>query len=178
MTRARKGYGSKHIKFNRNWKRIFKERENKIQDELKKQFSNNFSDPEYKDEVQNQTHSFEYRLKHWSITFGISMNALDALLDILKANGHQNLPKSYRTLLGTPRNIEIVDNGDAKYWYRGVAECLRVVFSKISRDLCIELKINMDGLPIFNSSKFQYWPILASIHGKLGCSSEQQTNKL
>lgn len=97
------------------------------------------------------------------------MRALDKLLEILRTNGHDSLPKSYRTLLGTPRTIELMTYGDAKYWYRGIADSSRAVFPNLSHDLDIKLKFNIDGLPIFNSSNYEIWSILASIYGKPFC---------
>lgn len=173
MTRSNRNSVAKrkHVKFHRSWKSILTNRENKIQQDLRNKFSGNFTHSEesepFNDDVHTEHTSFEHKLKYWAVIFGISMRALDNLLEILRAAGHEYLPKSYRTLLGTPRNIELANYGEAKYWYRGISDCLRVVFSNLKQDLYILLKFNIDGLPIFNSSTFQFWPILASVHRKL-----------
>lgn len=167
MTRScKKGATNrKHVKFHRSWKSIFKNRENKIQQDLRNEFAGNFTHSEpFHGDIHTEHTSFEHQLKYWAVIFGISMRALDKLLEILRAAGHETLPKSYRTLLGTPRNIELTNYGEAKYWYRGITDCLRLVFSNLNQDLHIWLKFNIDGLPIFNSSTFQFWPILASVH--------------
>lgn len=168
MTRVHKKSAAKrkHVTFHRNWKYILKRRESKIQHELRNGFSANFIHSESHNDEFHTEQSFEYKLKFWAVTFGIAMRAVDDLLDLLRASGHESLPKSYRTLLGTPRRIELANYGDNKYWYRGIADNLRVVFANLSQDLDVYLKFNVDGLPIFNSSAFQFWPILAAIRGE------------
>lgn len=101
------------------------------------------------------------------MSFNVSMRALDKLLELLRSTGFMSLPKSYRTLLQTPRNVMISALETGQYWYRGLTECLQAVFCKLNRNLNIAPKFNVDGLPIFNSSKYQFWPILASVHRKL-----------
>lgn len=159
------------MNFHRNWKRILNEREKRLQCELRNENHNggnasvNESEPTF--EIRNDdTHYFLLgdQLKFWVLHNSIiSMRCMDGLLEILRTNGHPELPKSYRTLLSTPRNIELATFGDSKYWYRGLADSLKIVFVNLDRDLDIELKFNIDGLPIFISSRFQFWPILASV---------------
>lgn len=38
-----------------------------------------------------------------------------------------------------------------------------MIFANIDADVTVSLCFNMDGLPIFNSSAFQFWPILANV---------------
>lgn len=42
---------------------------------------------------------------------------------------------------------------------------LNMIFANLNRDLVIHINFNMDGLPLFNSSKYEFWPILANIFG-------------
>lgn len=60
--------------------------------------------------------------------------------------------------------IEISTFGSAKYWYRGITPCLKTAFAKLYDDLEIELEFNIDGQPIFNSSSYEFWPILVFVH--------------
>lgn len=74
------------------------------------------------------------------------------------------LPKDYRTLLRTPKIVEIKPAGGGKYWYNGIERNLRLIFSNLEKDISISLKFNMDGLPLFKSSKVTFWPILSTVH--------------
>lgn len=76
-----------------------------------------------------------------------------------------NLPKDFRALVRTPRNLEISTVGGGQQWYNGIKTNLQNIFPKLSEDMEISLKFNMDGLPLFKSSQRCFWPILASIHG-------------
>lgn len=171
MARSRvknnKSKNRKYVGFHRNWKRLVKEREKKIQYHLGNE---SLCAPRSEDEPNqsvDESNSLSDELKSWAIQNRISMRALDSLLLILRSKGHNELPKSYRTLLNTPRQIELKTFGNSKYWYRGLTECLTSVFSNLDRNIKIKLKFNIDGLPIFNSSQIQFWPILGSVEGKL-----------
>lgn len=72
----------------------------------------------------------------------------------------------YRTLLQTPKTVQIMDVGGGKYWYNGIERNLRLIFSKLEKNISIALNFNMDGLPIFKSSQRVFWPILSTIHRK------------
>lgn len=96
----------------------------------------------------------------------INKRAVTALLQILRSAGATSLPKDSRSPLETPRQVEIVDLAGGKYWHNGLEKCLIEIFSQLSVNLCIELNINMDGLPLFKSSPIVLWPILANIHGE------------
>lgn len=172
MTRkSNKRYRNRrYVNFHRDWKRLAREREQRIQHHLNdiSQLENeSTSVSRNEDETNQRVIPFREKLKSWAIQNRISMRALDSLLSILKSNGHNELPKSYRTLLNTPRDIELRTFSDSKYWYRGLTECLTAAFSNLNRNLTIKLKFNIDGLPIFGSSQIQFWPILCSVEGKL-----------
>lgn len=57
--------------------------------------------------------------------------------------------------------------GHGKYWYNGIENCLKEVLSQMISDLptCIFLSFNIDGLPVANSTKNEFWPILCKIDG-------------
>lgn len=77
------------------------------------------------------------------------------------------MPKDYRTLLQTPKIVNIVPAAGGHLWYNGIEKNLLYIFSKLDKDLEIELNFNIDGLPIFNSTQRGFWPILGNIHGKI-----------
>lgn len=156
----------KYSNFHYKWKGLLKERQKQLQDRLRnEQNERDVSLFELRSE-DDCIISLNDALKSWAIENRISMRALDSLLSILRSNGHSELPKSYRTLLNTPRHIELATFDDAKYWYRGLAECLNTAFSHLDRHLILKLKINVDGLPIFKNSPIQFWPILFSVEGE------------
>ncbi|KAB0803680.1 hypothetical protein PPYR_00650 [Photinus pyralis] len=109
--------------------------------------------------ISNET--LNEKLRNWAISFNISHSAVTALLGILKL---PNLPKSSRTLLRTPRDVTIKKMGSGNYWHNGLENCLLHYLRTSDNYLSnLELSFNVDGLPIYNSSKMEFWPILCSI---------------
>lgn len=98
-----------------------------------------------------------------------SMNIVDPFLCILP--GFSDLPNDYRALLNTPRSVEITSVGEGYFWYNGLANNLRAVFSDLNKEMSIALMFNVDGLPLFNSSQRSFWPILAAVHSKYSSTS-------
>ena len=82
---------------------------------------------------------------------------------------HFFLPKSPRTLLGTITNYEIKNITNGKYFHFGIKSVVRSVLSKLHGFpnvlslSTLYLKLNIDGLPLFNKSDIQFWPILGLI---------------
>lgn len=136
--------------------------------------------------------SLRQLLRSWSNCHGITTRAINDLLKILKrtgivmifklsnavsnistifwkrhTSGIENLPIDYRSLLQTPRHVEITAAAGGRIWYNGIEKNLRQIFSKLDRDVSIALNFNVDGLPIFKSSKQEFWPILANIYGNI-----------
>lgn len=109
--------------------------------------------------------SLKTDLRDWANEHRITKRALDGLLGILNANGIISVPKNHRTLLNTPVNIEITKIAGGLFWYNGLENSIKRIFSTLDRNVTISLKVNVDGLPLYKSSKMQFWPILASIHG-------------
>lgn len=56
--------------------------------------------------------------------------------------------------------------GNGEFWYGGIKKCLLQSLSNAPTDDIVKLNFNMDGLPINNSSKAEFWPILMTIAGK------------
>ncbi|CAL1685157.1 unnamed protein product [Lasius platythorax] len=95
-------------------------------------------------------------LNEWASSSGIlSMSKIDELLAWLHPM-FPNLPKSYKTLLETPDNINIINfrNG-GQFWYRGIKNNLDgfILEEYLQTKGKIEIDINTDGLPLFRSSK-------------------------
>lgn len=105
------------------------------------------------------------KLRSWIFEFHITRRAATALLKILKCFGIKSIPDDSRSLLKTPRTVEIENKAGGKYWHNGLATALSLVFSKLNFDLSIEINVNLDGLPLFKSSPTSFWPILVNVHG-------------
>lgn len=106
-------------------------------------------------------------LRDWANSYRISKRAVDSLLSTLTSHGIKVIPKNHRTLMKTPVNVQIDEIAGGHFWYNGLENCLRSIFFTLNRDILISLNFNVDGLPLYNSSKITFWPILGSIYGEM-----------
>ncbi len=88
---------------------------------------------------------------------------INELMHILKQHGHV-LPKDARTLQDTPQTVDSQLKRDGQYIYygleRGISRVLmQDAFFRQKHDT-VHLDVNVDGLPLFKSSKLQFWPML------------------
>ncbi|XP_053685668.1 uncharacterized protein LOC128735198 [Sabethes cyaneus] len=92
-------------------------------------------------------------ITYWALKTNQSHASINLIMEIIrrKTNGTK-LPRSARTLLKTSRQAttEIVEIAGGQYWYK-------------EQSLSISININIDGIPLFKSSKLQFWPILFNI---------------
>lgn len=117
------------------------------------------ADSDYKDISEELSLKEDLRL--WSLETKVSNSTVDSLLNILRKYGHQELPKTSRTLKGTPKSITTRKIGSGRFWYSGVASFIDVLKEEnISLPETLTLNTNMDGVNLFNSSKAVFWPIL------------------
>lgn len=121
------------------------------------------SDVEMDEEVETKL-SFTESLKIWALKNKITHSALNELLNLLRQSNHSYLPTDSRTLLETPVNVNIIPMGSGYYWYNGLNRCLRLNLKSLQKPLTeLNLSFNIDGLPVCNSSKTQFWPILCKV---------------
>lgn len=104
-------------------------------------------------------------LKYWATSYSVSLVALSALLSILRVF-HPTLPKDARTLLGTQTSVPTTKIEGGEYYHFGIVQgvlsrlkCL----SLLAVPSTLVLQFNIDGLPLFKSSKLQFWPILGCL---------------
>lgn len=116
------------------------------------------------------------QLQIWANEYRVSKLAINGLLSIMRSNGISSLPKDFRTLQGTPKTVEILNRAGGQLWYYGLENCLKNIFPRLPRDLAISLNFNIDGLPLFHSSKKTFWPVLASIAGMLAQMNPNHMN--
>lgn len=72
-------------------------------------------------------------LKNWVNTYEIKANAVDSLLKLFKQNWHSNLPRSSRTLLKTPREVDIIKVSNMDYFYLGMETMINNALKKYNK---------------------------------------------
>ena len=110
-------------------------------------------------------------------TNNITRASLNELLIMLRDYGHRNLPKCVKTLLGKNRTRDKIKTmkskrgTDASYVYTDIESVLKdKIAEEVSKESIIKLLINVDGLPLYNKSLIQLWPILIQIlHNDYDC---------
>ena len=101
-------------------------------------------------------------LAQWATSNNQTLTAVNGLLTVLRKHGHR-LPKDARTLLQTPKDVECQFKCNGQYAYYGLESGILDYLTKnatFTGD--IELTFNVDGVPVFKSSKNHFWPILAT----------------
>lgn len=142
------------------------EAEDEVEDAVDTDAEDEDADAEDEDaeEILNNLFSFTSELKEWMLMYRITHRASTALLKLLiKCNIGIKLPSDSRTFLSTPRTVDIVPMGRGSFIYNGLGNCLREQFCEIKQPTTVQIKINFDGLPLNNSSKNEFWPILAAV---------------
>lgn len=109
---------------------------------------------------------FSMFLRRWATGFGIRHQALKILIRKLNTDHDFRLPTDPRTILGRNSSVSshLTEIGGGFYWHQGIEHCLRQCFARLQRPQKISININIDGLPIHNNGKGQFWPILFNIH--------------
>ena len=107
-------------------------------------------------------------LASWAVHCRIPRTHVNKLLLVLaKYHSHSFLPKDYRTLLNTVRNVrpKLVEPG--LYFHLGIAHGLSRSLQLFHTDIGsnVNIFINIDGIPISKSGSSQFWPILGKIVG-------------
>ena len=130
------------------------------------------TDSDNDDSEKSATTTFEFliELREWAVD--VPREKINHLLRILAQSGRfacGDLPKDARSLLRTPRSVAVVDNCGGQMVYfgikRGILQCASEITTTFPDSCCLQLNFNIDGLPIQNSSRLQFWPILCAIHG-------------
>uniref|UniRef100_A0A8D8YPD0 Transposase domain-containing protein n=1 Tax=Cacopsylla melanoneura TaxID=428564 RepID=A0A8D8YPD0_9HEMI len=107
------------------------------------------------------------QLQSFVKSHNVDCRAVTDLLKILKPY-HNELPLDYRTLMKTPRQSVIQEMHPGQYIHFGFKSAFIALLEKEEgRNLgTVKLDLNVDGLPLFKSSKDSLWPILISIVSK------------
>lgn len=107
---------------------------------------------------------FCQQIKNWAREKNIAQVALNDLATIINSRFPGILPCDARTILNTAKKIQIKTIEGGEYWHNGLATPLQnLIETWIDVPSKICLNFNFDGLPIFNSSSKEFWPILCTI---------------
>lgn len=97
-----------------------------------------------------------FDLQQWSLRHNVTHSALSDLLKLLQPVV-PDLPLDARSLMCTPRNIQYSTMENGLYHYIGIQKHL-------PQNVCsLQLLIHVDGLPLYKSSKKEFWTILGCI---------------
>jgi hypothetical protein len=103
-------------------------------------------------------------LRKWTVLNNITQSALKALIRVINENFNQSMPIDPRTIMKTPKSVNFVQIGNGAnpgfYWHQGLEFCLRNCFKNLTENISISININIDGLPLYNSSNKNFWPVL------------------
>lgn len=104
------------------------------------------------------------QLSSWSTEYNATHSSINALLKILKPHIPLLLSDA-RTLMRTPRQVEVTKCAGGEYLHCGLVKHLQSILESFSfaGGQGIEVQFNIDGLPLFKSSKKELWPILCRI---------------
>lgn len=97
----------------------------------------------------------EYKIKHntWN------------LLKLLQKHGHNELPSTAWTLLQTPQDFEMRQLSGMEYISFPLKQKLQKTldFEEVAKLQFVDLSFNVDGLPLYKSSKTCMWPVLCAV---------------
>ena len=116
-------------------------------------------------ENSQSSESIHFPLQWAFLRNNISHKAVNDILTVLnKYHPEDKLPKDARTFLCTPSavTIESLEDGGS-YIHLGIHNSLLHRADHLPEHITLDL--NIDGLPLYHSSKVQLWPILCSIVG-------------
>lgn len=101
-------------------------------------------------------------LAHWVSDNKIPHSASDKLLNILRK--YHDLPKTTKSLYEKHQPVNILSKSGGRFYHVGLEAMTknldRYELTSIPENL--QLSLNLDGLPLFRSSRSNFWPILGS----------------
>jgi hypothetical protein len=115
------------------------------------------------DNVEEPT-DLRHELASWVVKSQVNRQRCNELLSILRNHGCQ-LPSDSRTLLRTPRSVQVDSKCGGQFAYFGLHKVLQQATLHKSLCLVLNLQVNIDGIPLHKSSTAQFWPIICSVNG-------------
>uniref|UniRef100_A0A6P7HC19 Uncharacterized protein LOC114346767 n=1 Tax=Diabrotica virgifera virgifera TaxID=50390 RepID=A0A6P7HC19_DIAVI len=114
------------------------------------------------DVEDNKQLDLQSQLRKWAVCSKVSHSSLNGLLKILVPL-YPGLPLDSRTLLKTPVSTSVKQLENGEYCHIGIAKGLKSLLPFSCKDEVIKISVNVDGIPLYTSSKLQFWPITAII---------------
>lgn len=117
-------------------------------------------------------------IRVWASQHYISHMAIKDLLSILNPHVNNILPADSRTLMKTPRVINVQKLSGGEFVYFGIlagvvkrmsknyTSCTFPIISKFENECqnkVVSISVGIDGLPISRSSKKEFWPIIGLV---------------
>ena len=104
----------------------------------------------------------------WVTNRNINLDAADELLALLRHHGMTHLPKTARSLLSTPRTVELKDVVGGQYYHFGIAQSCKYGLGLSSLPLPpagtqLSLYVNVDGVNVTRSTNAEFYPILGKV---------------
>ena len=119
------------------------------------------------EEPENARLNLSEKLQTWALEHNITHSAIRDLLCILqKTSTGTDLPKDPRSLLHTAKDIQFKSASGGQYFHYGLEKGLKQILYKVKQSFGLTklvLQINIDGMSFHNSTRTQFWPILAKI---------------
>ena len=114
---------------------------------------NNIVNAPASDNLVDDSSSFVPSFQEWATKNRISHITLNELITGLKSK-YPELPSDARSLLKTPRKVNVQDIRPGQYYHFGLSNCVKQLLSRYSGQhlQSIRVNINIDGLPLFKSS--------------------------
>ena len=112
--------------------------------------------------------SFSEALYSFMVIFSISVRAMNFLLLILKVFAVPNAPKNFYNLKKNSRRlVNSYKVDDKECTYLSIKSNLEYLVEKeafpTGTEVDVKLKFNIDGLPLYRSSKISAWPFLMQV---------------
>ncbi|KZR98561.1 Uncharacterized protein APZ42_005955, partial [Daphnia magna] len=127
-------------------------------------WSSSGSENGLEDEMKKKQDYFCRTLGQWVVESNISRVHVGKLLKCIRPYFDLSfLPRDYRTLLKIQRQVILKGLPPGHYFHFGLIKYLPEFLNSLSPHqipLCIELCVNVDGVPLYKSSRSQFWPIL------------------
>lgn len=133
--------------------------------------------------MQHEEPNIQRDLRIWAADHNITQAALKGVVFIINKHYNAGVRTDPRTIMKTPETVNIVSHQQinppitctdvlrfrkklniSKYWHQGLETCLRVCFKHLREDIVIRININIDGLPVHNSTTKCFWPILFNVY--------------
>ena len=109
--------------------------------------------------------SFAEAIEEWAVEYKVTQVAFTALLHIFKDYNIGNLPKDARTVLKTPRRVDVSEISGGDHIHFDISQRIYNILEKVDTTFldCIYIQANIDGLPLAKSTKSELWPILIKL---------------